>query len=598
MRRSPRTNHSARRWFESLILLTFMLSPMLLAKAQDAGPVRVLVLTDFDLRTGPFVTVANSFSRELLALEDRPLVFRYVDLNAHDQAALSATDVQSLLIDRLFTSDPPDLVVALGPPSVEFWRENHEPRFEDVPVLACAAEVGGIDPEYIADQYAVISRFSFDGQIADILRLMPDIRHVFMVYGASRHERKLGSVAERQVSRSLAGVQLETSNDMEISEIERRVAELREGSIVYYVALGTDVSGQRLPEQAAFDRIQEVSRVPIFGPFDSQLGQGIVGGRLIQLELTGQMLAQKAYRILNDRAVPRGIEYVDLSEPQYDWRELQEWSISRARIPEDSRLAFQPRSAWDLYRGWIVAIVALISLQTWVIIQWFVQRRRSRLSSARVADLSRRLITAHEEERRLIARELHDDLSQRLARLSIDASLVMSLPGDRTADERLLDLQDDLSAVSKDVHELSYRLHPSLLEDLGLANALKAEVSRMQRHTDARIELDVVDAHVPLPLPIQLSVYRIGQEALHNAIRHSGARRIGVRLKAKNSYVELTVDDDGRGFTMKVQDMTFSLGLASMRERAILAEGTLAIHTHPGRGTRISLRVPTAADRS
>jgi len=202
------------------------------------------------------------------------------------------------------------------------------------------------------------------------------------------------------------------------------------------------------------------------------------------------------------------------------------------------------------------------------------------------------LITAYEDERRLIARELHDDVSQSLTRLSIDASLIQPETNLRQSEEKLLQLQDDLARVSRDVHELSYRLHPSMVEDLGLANALRAECSLMQRHTEALVHVDIQDGQTHLAMPIRLNIYRIGQEALQNAIRHSGASRIEVELHFDEREVALAVSDNGRGFDTGSRGTTFSLGLASMRERARLAGGKLRIDSRPGQGTRVELVVP------
>jgi signal transduction histidine kinase len=261
-------------------------------------------------------------------------------------------------------------------------------------------------------------------------------------------------------------------------------------------------------------------------------------------------------------------------------------------LPPGSEVLFQPLSPWKLYRNWIIAIVLLNAALAGLAVLWAIQRSRARRQAVTNFELSKRLITAYEDERRLIARELHDDVSQSLTRLSIDASLIHPEANLRQSEEKLLQLQDDIARVSRDVHELSYRLHPSMVEDLGLVNALRAECSLMQRHTEALVHVDIQEGQSSLPLPIRLNIYRIGQEALQNAIRHSGASRIDVELHFDEREVALVVGDNGCGFDAGSRSTTFSLGLASMRERARLAGATLRIDSKPGQGTRVQLSVP------
>ena len=556
---------------------------------------RVLVLTDFDQRTGPFRTIAAAFSSELLQLESRPIVMRYVDLNARDRPTVTDESLNSLLIKRVFAPDPPDLVLALGPPAVAFWQRNLVETFADVPLLACAAEVGGMDPGFIATQWAVIVRYSFAEQIAEIRNLLPGMHHVFMVFGATAHERKLASVAQRQSQETFDDVDLQFSTDMTFDQIIDQVSKLREGSIVYYVTPGADAAGELTGETEGLARIRAASRVPVFGPFDNQLGGGIVGGSLIQLEETGFKLAELAFGIINGQPVPRGAHYLGLSTPTYDWRELEAWNIPASRLPAGSRVEFRPPGPWDLYSGWIIAIALLIAAQAWLIVQWSIQRRRSRRSAAENVTLSTRLITAHEDERKLIARELHDDFSQRLARLSIDASVVASGARSEKNSEIIAGMKEELIQIGKDVHELSYRLHPSLLSDLGLSNALRAECDRMRRLANMSIVDKIEDVDSDLPMAKQLNIYRIGQEALQNAVRHSAADTVEVELLGDGKGMSLAVRDNGRGFDAAGEGAGSSLGLLSMRERARLVDSALEVRSAVGKGTTVRIFVPGAA---
>lgn len=578
----------------SILLATILALAGESAVADHDGTLKVLVITEFDQRAGPFKTIANVFSGELLQREHRPVVMRYIDLYGDDEQGRAAGGPNSTRVAQEFASDPADLVLALGPPAVSFWQNNMAETFGDVPLLACATELGGINPDYIASQWAVFSRYSFGQTVADIKDLLPATKHVFMIFGATPHERKLANIAATQTRNSINGVETEFSVDLTMEQMIERVGQLEKGSVVYHSAPHADANGELLSDEESLAQIRAATQVPVFGPFDHQMGRGIVGGRMIQLEAVGLELADLAFDLINGEAVETGIRYVDLSAPTFDWRELEAWNISPRQLPVGSEVLFEPPGPWALYKVWIIAVALLIAAQAWLIAQWSVQRRRSRRSAAENVTLSTRLITAHEDERKLIARELHDDFSQRLARLSIDASVVASGSRSEKNSEIMAGMKEELMQIGKDVHELSYRLHPSLLDDLGLANALRAECDRIRRLTDIDIVDRIDNIETDLPMETQLNLYRIGQEALRNAVRHSRAASVEVALHCDKKGLALSVRDDGRGLEAAGTGSNSSLGLMSMRERARLLETTLEIESSAHHGTRVRVCVPAA----
>jgi signal transduction histidine kinase len=339
-------------------------------------------------------------------------------------------------------------------------------------------------------------------------------------------------------------------------------------------------------------RIRAASRVPVFGSFDDQLGLGIVGGRLIQIGRVGSELARAAEAMLRGALPPDPLKIIAMSEPIYDWRELQAWDIDVDRLPPGSAIRFQQPPPWKQYWGWFLLAALVVAAQALLVTALLLQRRRRRQAEQASANLASRLITAHEDEHRRIARELHDDLSQRLARLSIDASYLTSNPGSEAAVALLRNMQPELARLGKDIHDMSYRLHPSVVDDLGIAAALRTECERARRRTDAAIVENINEIRERVPHDTALGVYRIAQEALHNAIRHAAAETIEIALGCDGRTLTLAVQDDGKGFATGTDAAGRGIGLSSMRERARLAQGMLKISSRPGRGTSVIAEVP------
>jgi signal transduction histidine kinase len=219
-----------------------------------------------------------------------------------------------------------------------------------------------------------------------------------------------------------------------------------------------------------------------------------------------------------------------------------------------------------------------------------------KLAEEALSSVSRRLIEAQEGERARIARELHDDIGQRLAILAVTLDEIKIL----TAQSRgevgigIEALQRQTSEISSAIHALSHELHSSKLELLGAVVAMRgfcAELSGQQK-----VDVDFSHKDVPqrVPSEIALCLFRVMQEALHNAVRHSGVRQFAVQLEGTSHALKLTVRDQGVGFDCGVTGSR-GLGLTSMKERLKLVGGTLSIQSQLKQGSTIVASVPLRA---
>ena len=153
-------------------------------------------------------------------------------------------------------------------------------------------------------------------------------------------------------------------------------------------------------------------------------------------------------------------------------------------------------------------------------------------------------------------------------------------------------LREGLTGLSEDVHSLAYQLHPSVLEELGLAEALRAECERLSRQGSLAFSVTVGPMPGDLERDVALCLFRVAQEALRNATRHANARTASVALRQMDDGLLLAVSDDGEGFDPMNKGTRRSLGLASMRERVHLLHGTLDVESAPGHGTAVTAWVP------
>lgn len=218
---------------------------------------------------------------------------------------------------------------------------------------------------------------------------------------------------------------------------------------------------------------------------------------------------------------------------------------------------------------------------------------RKRMEEA-LRDLSGRLISVQEAERRRIARELHDDLNQRMAILSIGLQqLDQAIPKrQRALRDRIQGLWASAQETSAEIHRLSYQLHPSKLEHLGLMAAVKDFCDEVSERQSPRIEFLHRGFPAAVPKDIALCVFRIAQESLHNVVKHSGADECQVMLERTDQAIHLSVTDNGRGFNVGSAGAAMGLGLISMRERLRLVGGEIFIDSQSSRGTHIAVSIP------
>ena len=301
-----------------------------------------------------------------------------------------------------------------------------------------------------------------------------------------------------------------------------------------------------------------------------------------------------------------------LGYPIEDWYQLDFWS--RHLHPEDRTKTLvtwvehsNSRNSYELeFRMiakdkrviWLHSLVSVIreNGHPKTILGFSIDVTQSKEFEAVLKDLSSRLINAQEEERRRVARELHDDLNQRMAILSIELEQLGKTNDPANLNHHLQSLQTKVQEISADIHQLSYKLHPSKLDHLGLAAAIKGLCQELSSRGALQVEFEQNGFPANLPEEITLCVYRIAQEALRNCVKHSGASTAWVILQNTGQEIRLTVADTGCGFDLDSGAMRKGLGFTSMQDRLRIVGGKMQIRAKPKLGTRIEVSVPVALE--
>ena len=526
----------------------------------------------------------------------------YLDLARFPEKGYEAT-VRDFLRSK-YASQRFDLVIAMHQITFDFAAEQRDLLFPGVPIVFYSE---GAAPQRVANTTGVLSPRDFASTVSFAATLQPDLRHIFVVGGSDRRDKEFENVARTQFRPFASRFAFTYLSGLPTEQLKTRLSSLPPQSMVFYLVVNRDGSGVPRHPIAYLEDLAPVVNAPIYGWVDSMIGHGIVGGSLKnqakQLEAVGEL----AVRVLREGGAD-GIPVAtpDLIVPQVDWRELRRWGIATTRLPAGTQVLFEDPTLWSRYKVYIIGGLVLVCAQTVLIGVLLAETSRRRQAQAhlrgsqdalrtsyeRIRTLGARLLNAQDTERARIARELHDDVSQQLALLSVDLELLR-----READPNgrsLNQVVDRTQAISRSLHDLAHSLYPAKLRLMGLVAALQG----LQREA-GRSGLHITFTHHNMPpsLPpdLTLCLFRVAQEALQNAIKYSEAHGVAMRLDASPEGIRLSIADDGLGFDVEGA-IGRGLGLISMRERIEAIGGHLDIRSGPGAGTRVEILVPHASE--
>jgi len=352
-----------------------------------AEPKRVLVIHSFGSVAPPFTTHSTAFEAELVKqMGDR------VDLDevSLDMARYASTDMQDALVEYLEKRGyqwRPDLVVPIGGPAGMFVAKYRERLFADIPILYCSLDRRLLGPDALDQNTAYVgSTYEVAGFAEDILQIAPETKNIAVVIGATPLEQYWTEEFRRGFAPFTNRVNFIWLNDLSFGQMLERVRNLPPHSFIFLILFLRDAAGVTQNADEALQRLHAVANAPINSIFTSQMGLGIVGGRLYPSSEDGMHAADIAVRILNGEPPsnfpPR---IVPPSGPQYDWRELRRWKIDQKNLPGGSTILFRSPTIWEQHPAWIISGVVIFVVETLLLaalVANLVRRRRVERSLA------------------------------------------------------------------------------------------------------------------------------------------------------------------------------------------------------------------------
>ena len=604
-------------------------------------PRRVLMVHSFGSSAPPFTTHSTAFEstikRELGTAVD-------LDEVSLDMARYAQPDMEEAFAEFLskrFATWQPDLVVPIGSPAGRFVAKFRDRLFPNMPVVYTGMDKRTLPADAFARNATFVGEsFELKGLVEDMLQLDPETNNIVVILGATPLERYWKVEFEKAFEPFAGRVKFTWANDLSFDQMLDLVSKLPPHSFVLLGLFMRDASGVTFNEDDALKRLHAVSRAPINGLFDHQVGLGIVGGRLYQGELEGVESARVAARILRGEPASNFPPLViGTREPIYDWRELRRWQISESRLPPNAIVRYREASFWEQYRWHVVAAIAIIVAQALLILAMLFHRRRRRL-----AETAHKKAQAEVEQRRAelahlarvatlgeLTATLAHELGQPFTAILANSSAAISFldgpqPDLQEVRETLADIGEDAERAAEVIHRLRAMLKrdtPGLSNDVDLSEVVRS-VARII-HSDA--VRHGVTVHLELPaavLTVRGDSVQLQQVLLNLMVNAFGAmstpglvggsadggddvRRLNVRAKLTDddANVLLEVQDSGTGIAPGMLESIFDPFTTSKRDglgmglsicRSIIERhgGRIWAANNSDRGATFSITLPVA----
>jgi signal transduction histidine kinase len=561
---------------------------------QPPGVLNVVVIEGLDAGRPLWLQFQSEFRGAFAAARSEPIALHIESIDAVRFPRVGYVDEYERWLTQKYLGRKVDAVVASSTVPLDRLLKWRREIWRNAPLVVVLIGPKSAEANLPREPGVTAVTWASDapGTMALARRLFPQTKRVFLI-GGEIFGDPVGDYLKAQLEGD-DGLEVVGPESRTLAELEREVTRLPRDTVVLYSGVYQDARSTGYTSRDVLASLAGKIDRPIFGLSSTYLDHGIVGGVLLDPAAYARSAARTVDAMLDQpdmRVLPQAPP--DGQTLTVDFRELKRWGVPERRLPPGTRVAFRPEGLWEQYHREVTVAAVLLALHSMLLVFLLVERRRRKHAEAGIHQLSRRLIVSQEDERRRIASELHDDLNQRVALLTIGLDgLAANAPTGSPEAAQLADLAGEARTLGSDVHALARRLRPPQIDTAGLPAALRDVATRMQRRTG--VNINVLDNGWPSNAPVDGSIvfYRVAQEALQNALKHSGARSVRVALSGDPRQLVLSVSDDGVGIASDAADTGRGLGIAGMRERLHLVGGSLHITGIAGEGTTVSATIP------
>ena len=593
--------------------------------SSEAAPAiqQILVLQSFDRGSVTIDYFTSNFRVDLDRLARKPV--NVVQVVVGPTGLVGATERAIVnYIQATFAEGPkPDLIVTLAGPATVFARKYRQELFPDTPLLFAAVDQHFLRDAPLRDnETAVATVNDFPGIVDNILQLLPETNEVFVVTGAGRNgtfwRRELGDEFARFHGRPT----FIWSDELSLSEMLRRCANLPRYSAILYVTFGMDRPGGAYADDRVLADLHATATAPLFAAQSVMLGTGIVGGPLMSIDDLSRNAADAAIRLLNGAAP--GTVTVPPQSPGpliYDWRELQRWGITESRLPPGSVVRYRAPSLWSAYRGTVLTVVGVLAIQSLLIIGLLYQRRArrraesdSRRSLALAADVSRR------ETMSAMTNSIGHELGQPLGSILHNAqALQMMVSANRATSDTIGEILSDIQTQGVratqiiDHHRTMLKSHQLDKKPIDLHAVIDETLTLVAhdmsaRHVSAAVNQSaspcVVDGDEVLLQQVLVNLVMNAMDAMTET--PPGQRHVTINSDVRATAVDVSVRDTGPGLPPHILDRLFSpfvttkarglgIGLTIVRSIVDAHGGTIVACNNPEGGATFTVTLRRSA---
>jgi signal transduction histidine kinase len=547
--------------------LIFLITSLVCSAALAAEPKRVMLLHSFGRDFKPWSDYARAIRLELDRQSRWPL-----NLYEHSLEIARSSDEnpEGPFVDyvrALFSKNRPDLIVSIGAPAAAFVQRHRQQLFPTTPMLFTVVDQRRVQYSKPTQNDTVVAvSIDYLAALENILRVLPDTKNVTVVVGSSPIEKFWKEEIAKTAQPLVGRIALSWTDHFAFDELLKHAAALPPQSAIFWELMIVDAGGAVHEEGRALARLHAVANAPIFTYTDAFFGREIVGGPHVPVVEHGRRVAEVAVRILggehpSDIKVPP----IGMGTPKFDWREMQRWGISESRLPPGSEIYFRNPTAWEQYRGAILAFGSALVLQG-ALIGWLVYEHRRRhlaevVSRNSIAELAHmnRIATAGE-----LSASIAHEVNQPLAAIGVYAHAGLNwlrperlnIDEVRTALSQVLTASLQAGDIIKNLRAMFTKATQSngpinLNKVISAVLALVAMEAR-KHNIEIRTQLD---HRLPMVAGVEIQLQQVilnlvmnGIEAMHAV--QTGPRELNVSSEVSGpNEVRVSIEDTGTGIS-------------------------------------------------